>query len=99
MDDARDMLSRDATAVLRERKTFKGKKLYNEYAMEEIIIAISSKVNDDMEPAKRLGLDPPSPKSFARMVRVKPKCVDRSRGKQNEVQGGRTTFASSESGF
>ena len=42
--------------------------------MEETI-AISSEDKDDMEPAKRLRSDPPSPTMFAGMVRVKPEVL------------------------
>ena len=74
VDDARDMFSRDATAAFRERRKLKGKKLYTEYAGEETI-AISSEDEDDMEFAKRLRSDPPSPTAFAGMVRVKPEVL------------------------
>ena len=74
VDDARDMFSRDATAAFRERRSGKGKKLYNEYAPEETI-AISSEDDDDRELAKRLRSDPPSPSAFAGMVRVKPEVL------------------------
>ena len=74
VDDARDMFSRDATAAFRERRKLKGKKLYSEYAVEETI-AISSEDDDDMELAKRLRSDPPSPTAFAGMVRVKPEVL------------------------
>jgi hypothetical protein len=74
VDDARDMYSRDATEVFRERRKIKGKKLYSDYAVEETI-AISSEDEDDMELAKRLRSDPPSPGAFAGMVRVKPEVL------------------------
>ena len=74
VDDARDMYSRDATATFRERRRLKGKKLYGDYAVEETI-AISSEDEDDMELAKRLRSDPPSPTAFAGMVRVKPEVL------------------------
>ena len=74
VDDARDMYSRDATATFRERRRLKGKKLYGDYAVEETI-AISSEDDDHMELAKRLRSDPPSPTTFARMVRVKPEVL------------------------
>ena len=74
VDDARDMYSRDATATFRERRRLKGKKLYGDYAVEETI-AISSEDDDDMELAKRLRSDPPSPTAFAGMVRVKPEVL------------------------
>jgi hypothetical protein len=66
VDDARDMYSRDATEVFRERRKIKGKKLYSDYAVED---------EDDMELAKRLKSDPPSPGAFAGMVRVKPEVL------------------------
>ena len=74
VDDARDMYSRDATATFRERRKLKGKKLYGDYSMEETI-AISSEDDDDIELAKRLRSDPPSPTAFAGMVRVKPEVL------------------------
>jgi hypothetical protein len=74
VDDARDMYSRDATATFREKRRMKGKKLYGDYAVEETI-AISSEDEDDMELAKRLRSDPPSPGAFAGMVRVKPEVL------------------------
>ena len=74
VDDARDMYSRDATATFRERRKLKGKKLYGDYAIEETI-AISSEDEDDMELAKRLRSDPPSPGAFAGMVKVKPEVL------------------------
>src|SRR5450631_2225946 len=74
VDDARDMYSRDATATFRERRRLKGKKLYGDYAVEETI-AISSEDEDDIELAKRLRSDPPSPTAFAGMVRVKPEVL------------------------
>jgi hypothetical protein len=74
VDDARDMYSRNATATFREQRKLKGKKLYSDYAMEETI-AISSEDEDDMELAKRLRSDPPSPTAFAGMVRVKPEVL------------------------
>ena len=74
VDDARDMFSRDATATFRERRRLKGKKLYGDYAVEETI-AISSEDEDDIELAKRLRSDPPSPTAFAGMVRVKPEVL------------------------
>jgi hypothetical protein len=74
VDDARDMFSRDATAAFRERRKLKGKKLYSDYAVEDTI-AISSEDEDDMELAKRLRSDPPSPTAFAGMVRVKPEVL------------------------
>jgi hypothetical protein len=74
VDDARDMYSRNATATFREQRKLKGKKLYSDYAVEETI-AISSEDEDDMELAKRLRSDPPSPTAFAGMVRVKPEVL------------------------
>lgn len=74
VDDARDMYSRDATAAFKERRRTKGKKLYGDYAVEETI-AISSEDEDDMELAKRLRSDPPSPTMFAGMVKVKPEVL------------------------
>jgi len=74
VDDAREMYSRDATAAFRDRRRMKGKKLYSEYAVEETI-AISSEDEDDMELAKRLRSDPPSPTAFAGIVRVKPEVL------------------------
>ena len=74
VDDARDMYSRDATATFRERRKLKGKKLYGDYSVEETI-AISSEDEDDIELAKRLRSDPPSPTAFAGMVRVKPEVL------------------------
>lgn len=63
VDDARDMVSRDATAAFWERRRLKGKKLYSDYAVEETV-AKSSKDEDDMELAKRLRSDPPSLRAF-----------------------------------
>ena len=74
VDDARDMYSRDVTATFRERRRLKGKKLYGDYAVEDMI-CISNEDEDDMELAKRLRLDPPPPTTFAGMVRVKPKVL------------------------
>ena len=74
VDDAREMYSRDATAAFRDRRRMKGKKLYSEYAVEETI-AISSEDEDNMELAKRLRSDPPSPTAFAGIVRVKPEVL------------------------
>ena len=71
VDNARDMYSRAATAMFRERRRLKRKKLYGDYAVEETI-AISSEDDDDIELTKRLRSDPPSPTAFAGMVRVKP---------------------------
>ena len=72
--DARDMYSRDGMATFRERQRLKGKKLNGDYAMEETI-AISFEDEDDMELAKRLRSNPPSPTAFAEMVRVKPEVL------------------------
>lgn len=74
VDDARDMYSRDATSAFRERRKMKGKKLYGDYGVEETI-AISSEDEDDMEFAKRLRSDPPSPTAFAGSLRVKPEVL------------------------
>ena len=74
VDDVRDMFSRDATAAFRERRKMKGKKLYSDYAVEETI-AISSEDEDDLELAKRLRSDPPSPTAFAGILRVKPEVL------------------------
>ena len=52
----------------------KGKKLYGNYTVEETI-AISSEDEDDIELAKRLRSNPPSPIAFAGMVRVKPEVL------------------------
>ena len=74
VDDAWDMYSQDATATFREMKKIKGKKLYGDYALE-MTIAISSKDEDDIELAKQLRSDPPSPSAFAGTVRVKPEVL------------------------
>lgn len=70
VDDARDMYFCDATATFRERRKLKGKKLYGNYAVDETI-AISNEDDDDLDLAKRLRSDAPSPTAFAGMVIVK----------------------------
>lgn len=65
------MYFKDMHATLREWRRLKGKKLYNDYAVEETI-AISSKDKDNIELAKRLKLDHRSPTAFAGMVRMNP---------------------------
>ena len=85
VDDARDVYSRDATATFRESKRLKGKKLYNDYAVEETI-AISSEDEDDMELAKRLRSDPPSLTSFAGIVRVN-ESLDCGGGQREDAEG------------
>ena len=52
----------------------KGKKLYDDYTVEETI-AISNEDEDDVELAKRLKYDAPSPTTFAGMVIVKPEVL------------------------
>lgn len=46
--DARDMLFKDNMASCREWRKLIGKKLYNEYAMEETISMIPSKDKEDI---------------------------------------------------
>lgn len=67
VDDSMDMLSKDAMDVFRERKKRNAKKFYSDYAPEETI-AISNEDEDDLELAKRLSSEPPSPSTFASMV-------------------------------
>lgn len=59
---------------MRKRRKLKGKKLYGNYAVEETI-AISSKDKDNIELAKRLTSDAPSPTAFTCMVRIKPEVL------------------------
>lgn len=65
------MFLRDATATFKEGRKMKGRKLFGDYAVEETI-AISIEGEGNMELAKRLKSDPPSPRDFVGMVRVKP---------------------------
>lgn len=70
VNDARDMHSRDVITTFREKRTLKGKKLYNQYAHDETI-AIISEDEGDVEFTKHLRSNPPSPVAFASMVKVK----------------------------
>lgn len=76
MNNVQVMYSKAAIATFTERTRMKGMKLYGDYVIEETI-AISNKDKDDMEFAKRLRSDMPSPKAFASMMRVKPKVLTR----------------------
>jgi hypothetical protein len=64
VDDLMDMLSEDATDVFWERKKWKAKKFYSDYAFEKTIV-ISSENKNDWELAKRLRSESPSPSTFA----------------------------------
>lgn len=64
----------DAIAAFQEKRSNKGKKLYNKYS-EKDTIAISNKDDDNRMIAKRLKSDPPSPTSFVGLIRVKPKVL------------------------
>ena len=72
--DARDMYSRDATTIFRERRKLKGKKLYIDYAGEETI-AISSEDEDDFELGKRLREEPTSSRVISSNISLKPEVL------------------------
>ena len=74
VEDAREMYSRDATAVFREKRLLKGKKLYGDYALEETI-AISSEDEDDFELGKRLVEEASSSAPVAGNASVKPEAL------------------------
>ena len=74
VEDAREMYSRDATAVFREKRLLKGKKLYGDYSLEETI-AISSEDEDDFELGKRLVEEASSSAPVAGPASVKPEAL------------------------